>query len=213
MGDPIDISFIEVGNSVSDIRSETITIKSLPECTNLLLRAFEVEEDQNPIDPSDVVRQLLTRLQGADPNDPSLSPDNNNSNFGHWHFTAGSITISTALDRWESVGSVAFACQLIAAALRIVKIARHVCFNRNVARDNLISEVYIGILFEKLWKIWENSHPQSSTSTTPDQDILRKQLQTIRKDQLQAWAKEHSIPIVNENQKECNKDSKFYIPP
>lgn len=76
---------------------EAAAIQSLPKCTSLLLQAFEAVPEKDPAGPSGSIQQFLTQLQEADPNDPSLSPNDNNSNFGHSHFTASSLTISTAL--------------------------------------------------------------------------------------------------------------------
>ncbi|KAH6913246.1 hypothetical protein BKA70DRAFT_1525331 [Coprinopsis sp. MPI-PUGE-AT-0042] len=194
----VDVGFIDIRETVEHIRVDTAA---------------------TPPPASNVVA-YLKRLQDASPNDPSLSEEDNTINFGHSHHAGGGLTITGAITSWESVGSVGTARLLLAAAIRIFKIARHVVFHRKAPAQTsaLLAEVYLGLLIERLWSIWSEAHPKSiapaavatgspkPTSSLDDDANIEKQLMTILKGPLLVYAKKHKISVVDvATGKEINK--------
>ncbi|KAH9010334.1 hypothetical protein EDB84DRAFT_1570578 [Lactarius hengduanensis] len=70
-----------------------------------LLRAMHDATDCETRKPSNSVTALLDRLDSADPDAPDVDDDDSNENWGHAQFTAGSLTIRSALVDWESSSS------------------------------------------------------------------------------------------------------------
>lgn len=100
------------------------------------------------------VLMFLARIDAANPNSVDISEDDNNTSWGHMQFTAGNLTCSSVLTSWASVGSCAIACNLLAAALKTCKIARHICFERNIKSSSYLSDVYLENVVEALWRLW-----------------------------------------------------------
>jgi hypothetical protein len=101
--------------------------------------------------------KFLARLENADPNVPDLSEDDSNAGWGHYQFTAGGLTISSALVSLKSVGNSETVCKLFAAALKTCIVARHICFERGLDPSSFISDTYLQILAEKLWDLWKEA--------------------------------------------------------
>jgi hypothetical protein len=106
---------------------------------------------------SDDFTNFLERIKNANPNDPNLSEDDLDASWGHYQFTAGHITCTTVLTSWEAVGGCSNACDLIAAALRTCKVARHLCFERNIEAMSYLSDIYLENVVSKLWDLWKSA--------------------------------------------------------
>ncbi|KAF8871781.1 hypothetical protein BD779DRAFT_1477938 [Infundibulicybe gibba] len=151
----IEIKFIQVSSDASSLKSELVRMfpGKLPLATELL-DAMSLRPDFEASQPSSDVMALLTRIENADPNSDEFSEDDSNGSWGHYQFTAGGLTCTSALLNWRSIGNTETACQLIAAALKTCKIARHVCFNRDIEVNSFLSNAYLENVIEKLWEVW-----------------------------------------------------------
>jgi hypothetical protein len=106
---------------------------------------------------SDDFTTFLERIKNANLNDPNLSEDNLNASWGHYQFTAGRLTCTTVLTSWDVVGGCSNACDLIAAALKTCKVARHLCFERVVEVTSYLSDIYLENVVSKLWDLWKSA--------------------------------------------------------
>ncbi|KAG9223399.1 hypothetical protein PLEOSDRAFT_154688 [Pleurotus ostreatus PC15] len=106
--------------------------------------------------PSNNTAALLARVQGAD---PSCIDDEDNlfEGWGHWQWTTGSLTITTAIGSWQDVGNTNIARQLIAAALVTCKAARLLCMEHPKKPCSYISDSYVEQLIETLFDAWKRS--------------------------------------------------------
>lgn len=104
--------------------------------------------------PSSNLKLFLTRIEKADPNDTTIDEDNKGASWGHYQFTAGSMTCASVMTSWEAIGNTDTACKLIAAAIRTCKVARHVCEKTNIRASSYISDVYLGRVVKTLWDLW-----------------------------------------------------------
>jgi hypothetical protein len=94
---------------------------------------------------------FLDRIENADPNSPDISDDDKNAAWGHYQFTASSLTCRSVLLSWSSVGSVDFACQLIAAAIKTSRVARQICHLNQLKPTSFLSDIYLSNIIELLW--------------------------------------------------------------
>ena len=101
---------------------------------------------------SQQVITLLERIQSADPGSPDLEEDDLGASWGHYQFTAGGLTLSSALTTWQDVGSVMTALKLVAAALKTCHEARRIC--ADTGASNFLSDVYLGKTLEHLEECW-----------------------------------------------------------
>jgi hypothetical protein len=108
--------------------------------------------------PANSVVVFLAQIQDADLNLAEFSEDNINTSWGHYQFSGG-------LTSWNNVGGNDMACQLIAAAIKTCKVARHVCFERDVDPASFLSDSYLHELVEVLWTLWKDAGRVSSFYT------------------------------------------------
>ncbi len=106
--------------------------------------------------PSDDFVAFLARIKNADPNDVNLSEDDLDASWGHYQFTAGCLTCTTVLTSWDIVGGCSHACDLIAAALKTCKVARHLCFEHKIDVMSYLSDIYLENVVSKLWDLWKS---------------------------------------------------------
>ena len=118
-------------------------------------------------EPSNDVAALLNQLDAADPDAPDVSEDDANENWGHAQFTAGSLTIRSALVDWEVVGSTSTAFELIAAAIRTCKVARAVCVARGRPATAYLADTYLELLFEQLELCWKGAQVSINQFNSP----------------------------------------------
>lgn len=105
--------------------------------------------------PSTNLNLFLTRIEKADPNDATIDEDNKGVGWGHYQFTAGSMTCASVMTSWEDIGNTNTAYKLIAAAVRTCKVARYVCTKLNITATSYISDMYLGRVIETLWDLWK----------------------------------------------------------
>jgi hypothetical protein len=122
-----------------------------------LLNAMELSPEFKVGKSSDDFTSFLERIKNANPNDPSLSEDNLDASWGHYQFTAGCLTCTTVLTSWDAIGGCSNACDLIAAALKTCKVARHLCFEHNVEVMSYLSDIYLENVVSKLWDLWKSA--------------------------------------------------------
>jgi hypothetical protein len=122
-----------------------------------LLKSMQANASFNSGEPSSDVAAFLDRIERADPNSAELSEDNTNQCWGHYHFTAGSLTCTTVLTSWRNIGNTNVACKLIAAAIKTAKVARHLCFSGNIQSISYLSDVYLSTVIDLLWSSWKNA--------------------------------------------------------
>ena len=98
---------------------------------------------------------LLERIQSADPNSPDFDEDNKYQGRGHYQFTAGGLNLSSLLTLWQDVGSITFAFELVAAAIKTCQEARLMCANaRKLTAGGFISDAYLQETLNGLKKCW-----------------------------------------------------------
>jgi len=108
-------------------------------------------------EPSSDVMAFLKRIEHADPNAPDISEEDNNESWGHHQFTAASLTCTTVLTSWDCIGNIDVACRLIAAAIKTCRVARHLCFSRNIKASTYLSDIYLSKVVELLWSLWKGA--------------------------------------------------------
>jgi hypothetical protein len=122
-----------------------------------LLNAMESSPEFKVGKSSDDFATFLERINNANPNEPTLSEDDLDASWGHYQFTAGRLTCTTVLTSWDVVGSCSNACDLIVAALKTCKVARHLCFEREVEAASYLSDIYLENIISKLWDLWKSA--------------------------------------------------------
>ncbi|GBE78330.1 hypothetical protein SCP_0112150 [Sparassis crispa] len=150
----IDISFINVDPSIENL------IDALSSSHPDLISGLELLNSMKltPVfdigSPTSEVITFIERIENADPNSPDLSEDDLGTAWGHYQFTAGSMTSSSTLVSWDGIGSEA-ARRLIAASIKTCKVARHVCFVSGIKTNAYLSDAYLETTVEILWRLWK----------------------------------------------------------
>ena len=108
-------------------------------------------------EPAENMTSFLRRIDTADPNSTELSEDDTNASWGHSQFTARNLTWSTVLTSWKDVGNCKAACQLLAATIKTCKVARHLCYERQITAGTYLSDIYLDQIVDALWKIWKDA--------------------------------------------------------
>lgn len=103
--------------------------------------------------PSTEVINFLNLVETADPNSPDISEDDKNDSWGH-HSLSGSTSL---LASWNNIGNTAIACRLIAAAVKTCKVARHICFIKQINPSGYLADIYLSNIVESLWKSWSTA--------------------------------------------------------
>jgi hypothetical protein len=104
-------------------------------------------------EPSPNVTMLLEHIQFANPGSSGIDEDNQAQNWGHYQFTAGGISPSSALTTWQDFGNVATAFKLVAAALKICQDTRAMCADTEMPPD-FLCDVFFNQILERLKKCW-----------------------------------------------------------
>ena len=131
-----------------------------PSLTNAptLLRSMNAQplfEQGQPGKPSQNFAALLERIQSADPTSPDFDEDNKGQGWGHYQFTAGGLNLSSSLTEWQDVGSIAFAFQLVAAAIKTCRDARLMCANAGKSTVvGFISDAFLQETLDALKRCW-----------------------------------------------------------
>ena len=122
-----------------------------------LLKSMQTNASFQRGAPSENVVTFLSRLENADPASPEISEDDNNAAWGHYQFTASSLTCTSVLTSWDAVGNVVVACRLIAAAIKTCKVARHLCFSNHIETTSYLSDIYLANVINLLWQFWQEA--------------------------------------------------------
>ena len=107
--------------------------------------------------PSDDMVAFLDRIENANANSPDISDDDNDASWGHFQFTAASLTCKFILSSWSNVGSVSFACRLIAAAIKTSRVAWHLCHSKQLKPTSFLSDIYLSNIVELLWELCKDT--------------------------------------------------------
>jgi hypothetical protein len=97
---------------------------------------------------------FLSRLENTVHTDPSLSEDDTGLSWGHYQFASGSMTIKSVIRSWDCIGTTTIACKLISAAIKICKVARHICFEQNINATSFLADGYLSNLIDELCDVW-----------------------------------------------------------
>ncbi|KAF8268983.1 hypothetical protein EI94DRAFT_1476306, partial [Lactarius quietus] len=97
-------------STASQVPKPILTSK-FPDLTDApnFLQSMNVQPSFKQGETSENVTALLERVQLADPASPDIDEDNMGQSWGHYQFTAGSISPSSSLTTWQDVGSIATA--------------------------------------------------------------------------------------------------------
>ncbi|KAI9436842.1 hypothetical protein H4582DRAFT_2058335 [Lactarius indigo] len=151
---PMSLQPLHVDPSYIDMKSDHQPIT--------LLSSFKEGE------PSKQVTTLLERVQLVDPGSPNINEDNTCQSWGHYQFTAGSISPASSLTNWQEVGSVTTAFKLMVAAIKTCQEARLMCSNARMPKTSgFISDVYLEKTLECLENCWVGAGgaPMGTNST------------------------------------------------
>ncbi|KAJ2924080.1 hypothetical protein H1R20_g13008, partial [Candolleomyces eurysporus] len=127
------------------------------------------------------VKTFYSCIDNADPNSPNISVDNTNSSWGHYQFTAGSLTIDLALLSWTAVGSVDMVYCLIAASIKTHRIAVQICTQCSLHPTLYLSDIYLARVVEKLLGL-------AKTVEVPE---------NLHNNELKTWITDNSIPVLS----------------
>ena len=97
---------------------------------------------------------FLSRLEKSTPTDPSISEDETGQSWGHYQFTSGNMNVKSVIRSWDCVGTTAIARKLIAAAVKICKVARHICFEKSIKTTSYLADAYLSNLIDELSDVW-----------------------------------------------------------
>lgn len=106
-------------------------------------------------EPSPSALELLNNIQSADPHSDLYSEDDHGASWGHAQYTSGSLTLTTVLLSWASLGSVDTALRFIAAGAQTVKMAKHICFVDNLPDSSPLALYYLQNTLELIWSHWK----------------------------------------------------------
>ncbi|KAJ3476910.1 hypothetical protein NLI96_g10825 [Meripilus lineatus] len=174
-------------------------------------------------EPSPSALELLNNIQSADPHPDLYSEDDHGASWGHAQYTSGSLTLTTVLLSWASLGSVDTALRFIAAGAQTVKMAKHICFVDNLPDSSPLALRYLQNTLELIWSHWKaaggpvfkgkssasltplSSSPSTPSSTNPSsvsqvaQEELKILLTKLTKSQLLTWIQDKKIGCKNKN--------------
>jgi hypothetical protein len=126
-----------------------------------LLKAMQSHPDFRTGQASE---RMTAFIDNADPNSSELSKDDTNQSWGHYQLTSGGTTFKSVLTKWEDMGNVYMACELIASVIKTCRIARHICFQHGITPGSYLSDSYLDLAFELLWQLWKDGGGVSSHS-------------------------------------------------
>jgi hypothetical protein len=103
--------------------------------------------------PSPDVVAFLERAEHADPNSPDISDDDKDSAWGHYQLSG----TTSLLESWDNIGNTGIACRLIAIAIKTCKVARHLCFIKQINPPAYLSDIYFSNIIASLWSSWKQA--------------------------------------------------------
>ncbi|KAG2010409.1 hypothetical protein CC2G_013238 [Coprinopsis cinerea AmutBmut pab1-1] len=204
----IDISGIQVNSSLENLKTALASdFPSIKTGVQLIERLQQMSSatasSSADSEPSASLLTLIQRIETADPNDPSLEEDDTNESWGHRQFTAGDLQLGTALGSWGDVGSVNTASRLIAATIRMCRVARYLCTQRQIIANSFVCDAYLDRVVETLWNITPTppsdppgGNSASTSASGPDlssRDGILSALQNLTVEQMKAWMSRNNI--------------------
>ncbi|KAL6298234.1 hypothetical protein BKA93DRAFT_932207 [Sparassis latifolia] len=128
----VDVSFINIDSSIENLIDMLSGSHTGLTSGFELLNAMKLKPAFGVGSPTPEVIVFIEHIENADPNAPDLSEDDLGTAWGHYQFTAGSMTSSSTC-----------------------KVARHVCFVNGIEANTYLSEAYLETTFEILWRLWK----------------------------------------------------------
>ncbi|PPQ79450.1 hypothetical protein CVT24_010070 [Panaeolus cyanescens] len=238
----VDISAAAVSPSLSNLLTLFTSKYSYIKNGAPLLRLLQQRDQLERTDPSKLhsaspdTLLFISQITNANPNDPTLDEDNSDGNWGHYQFTAGSLTISAVLVTWTSIGSASVACQLLAAALKTRRAAEQICLHRRKRPSSYLSDIYLELMVDKIHSLLltqagvqtpmapsqqEPHAPQleieeplgasnpSSTDppSSPEVELACNRLAELNVEQLKSWIKDKNITTTSKLPRNPKKDA------
>lgn len=129
-----------------------------------LINALKANPTFTVNEPSSDFTEFLRRINSADPAAFAGVDDEDQTNecWGHYQFTSGSLTCTRVITSWHDVGSPAYACKIIAAALTTCQVARWLCRDRN-PQPSFLSDNYLAEVINLLWSCWKSADGVSNS--------------------------------------------------
>ncbi|KAF7964869.1 hypothetical protein HWV62_2087 [Athelia sp. TMB] len=150
---------LAVDPSCKNLTNIVMLLQPPLECATLtnLLDALEANSMFATSDPSPEFLEFLERIETADPQafNETEDEDNLGSNWGHYQYTAGKLTLTSVIKTWASVGSPSYAIRLLAASLTTCNVARWLCRTHSVPPSCYLSDNYLAELAALLWSHWK----------------------------------------------------------
>ncbi|KAG5634301.1 hypothetical protein H0H81_002497 [Sphagnurus paluster] len=182
----INIKFINVNPSIDNLKV-AITQDLKISCGVQLLDAMLAKSDLMPsLPPSAQLQDLLTQIETADPANPLFSEDNIDAQWGHYQFRHGLDNFTYSDVTWNNVGSIDIACRLLAACIKTCKVARFLCFEKNITASGYVADHYLQTIVENLWKDWKPTEqsepapgPANSTTTQAEPSTSDQHVQQL----------------------------------
>ncbi|KAF9487306.1 hypothetical protein BDN71DRAFT_663695 [Pleurotus eryngii] len=158
----VDLSHIEVPITFVGMKSyleqQQLSVRS-EIVTNItaLVHIMSQHPQHLRLSPSSAAETLLQSLRAADPNlDKYDKEDNTDSQWGHGIYT--SALMDAGLKDWATIGSAAFAVELMATGIRISEVARQLCQTRNVRLpERFLADDYLDMMVSHIQKAWIES--------------------------------------------------------
>ncbi|KAH9939508.1 hypothetical protein B0H21DRAFT_812705 [Amylocystis lapponica] len=148
---------VEVDPSIDSLLAILTHEFSSIECGPELLEAMKLNSTFGSGSPSPATIAFIERIERADPSVPYLQEDDLGASWGHYQFTADSMTCGTTLTSWASIGHSDTALRLIAAAVKTCKIARHICCLDGIHVESYLSDAYLVNVLETIWALWKEA--------------------------------------------------------
>ena len=101
--------------------------------------------------PSADILAFLERAEHADPNSPDISDDDKDACWGHYQLPGSSSLLAS----WRNIGNIVVACRLIAVTIKSCKVARHLCFLKQINPSSYLSDIYLSEIINSLWSAWK----------------------------------------------------------
>ena len=115
---------------------------------------MEAQSDFRSGPTPSLTASFFSRLEKSTPTDPSISEDEMGPSWGHYQFTSGNMTVKSVIRSWDCVGTTTIARKLIATAVKICKVARHICFEKNIRTTSYLADAYLSNLIDELSDAW-----------------------------------------------------------
>lgn len=134
------------------LRTELPNSESIDDAENLFA-AIEACPDFSADPPSSTFSRFLSRMQDDFPSEETFGEDNVGAGWGHKQYAGGDMTLTSVFASWANVGSPANVAKVLAAAIRISRVARFLCAGITPA-PSYVADSYLDSLVRILWACW-----------------------------------------------------------